>query len=342
MERLLINIDNHPVTIVGGGPSLKGFDFSVLQGRVIAINDAVFHCQADALVAIDARWHKANRSKIHPDFPVLTDREIPGFPSAIIEVFSGAKAANISGVIAIDIAFKLGARRVYLLGFDGGYNTESNFYQNDNAATDEVYQQANIYYNIFRGAPIKLFGPTKINTFPVFDQDDYQREFEKDKYTDIWRSVDYSSANNKGFAEELVEKYGIKGKCLEIGAGDGTLINELQDKKIFVHGLDITLTGFRAKTIGIEAPAWNTGLPDKCYDYTFSKDTLEHIPENRIEQTIKELNRITKKATIHQISTRESVQRYENHEVHLTVRPIKWWVEQFRKVNINFYLNQIT
>ena len=342
MERSLINsviFENHPVTIIGGGPSLKGFDFSVLQGKVLAINSAIFHCQADAMVTLDHRWMKQYHNQVPAGIPILSNRQIDNYPIAVIETDKETDKANMSGPTAMDITFKLGARRVYLLGFDGGYDKTSNFYHNENASENRVYEQANIYYNLFRGAPVKLFGPTKINTFPVFEQDEYQREYEHDKYTDIWRSIDYNSANNQGFAETLANKYNIAGRCLEIGAGSGTLIRELQQRGILTHGLDISLAGFRASTIGIEAPAWKTGLMDKSYDYTFSKDTLEHIPENRIAQTIAELDRITKKATIHSISTRESVRRYQNHEVHLTVKPLEWWTEQFRKANINFYLN---
>lgn len=337
MERSFINIDDYPVTIVAGGPSLEGFDFSVLQGKVMAINNAAFVTDPDCVVAIDKRWHKLHADKIPAHIPIFADRNVAGRMTEI-EVNPEVKKANMSGPIALDIAFKLGARRVYLLGFDGGYKDKPNFYKNDNAASDQVYQDANIYYNLFRGAPVKLFGPTNITTFPVFDLDEYQSQYEKDKYTDIWNSNDYASGNNLGFAETLINKYRIGGRCLEIGAGNGILINELQSRGIQVHGLDITMTGFKAKTIGIEAPAWETGLPDKSYDYTFSKDTLEHIPENRILQTIKELDRITKKATIHEISTREAVKDYNNHKVHLTVRPIDWWRQQFRKENINFYI----
>lgn len=342
MERSLINsviFEDHPVTIIGGGPSLQGFDFSVLQGKILAINSAVFHCHADAMVTLDRRWMKKHYNQVSGQLPILSNREIDNYPVTKIDTNPEVDKANMSGPIAMDIAFKLGARRVYLLGFDGGYNEKPNFYENENAAENKVYEQANIYYNLFRGAPVKLFGPTRISTFPVYLQDDYQTEYEHDKYTDIWRTVDYNSANNYGFAEELVNRYNITGRCLEIGAGSGTLIRELQHRGILTHGLDISLAGFQANTIGIEAPAWKTGLPDKSYDYTFSKDTLEHIPENRIAQTIAELDRITKKATIHSISTRESVRRYQNHEVHLTVKPIEWWKKQFRKANINFHLN---
>jgi hypothetical protein len=337
MERPFINIEDYPVTIVAGGPSLDGFDFSVLQGKVMAVNNAAFVTKPDCVVAIDKRWHKLFAHQVPEEIPIFADRNVSG-RMIEIEVNPEVKKANMSGVIALDIAFKLGARRVYLLGFDGGYKGKPNFYRNDNAASDHVYQQANIYYNLFRGAPVKLFGPSKIKTFPAFDLDQYQSEFERDKYTDIWNAQDYSSANNSGFAEMLINKYRIGGRCLEIGAGKGTLIKQLQQRGIQVHGLDITMAGFRANTIGIEAPAWDTGLPDKSYDFTFSKDVLEHIPENRIQQTIKEIARITKKGTIHNVSDREAVKDYNRHKVHLTVRPIEWWREQFRKENINFYL----
>ena len=199
-----------------------------MQGQIIAINNAVNFCNPDAVVAIDKRWHDKERINIKQSMPIISHREIPGHDTIIIAVDPEAERSNMSGIVALDIAFKLGASRVYLLGFDGGYKDEPNFYENDNAASDRAYQEANIYYHAFRSAPVKLFGPTKITAFPVFDLDEYQAEFEADKYNEIWSACDYTSSRNSDFANRLINEFNIWGRCLEIGCGSGALIKELQ------------------------------------------------------------------------------------------------------------------
>jgi ubiquinone/menaquinone biosynthesis C-methylase UbiE len=83
--------------------------------------------------------------------------------------------------------------------------------------------------------------------------------------------------------------------------------------------------------IFFEAPAWRTNFADMQFEYTCSTDVLEHIPTELIDDTIKEIYRLTKRKTIHVIST-EPDKKYNGHEVHLTVKPIEWWREQFARL----------
>ena len=126
------------VTIVGGGPSLEGFDFSRLKGYVIAVNNSAFLCKSDMLVSLDKDWQL-----VHIDFLkeynglFISDREA-AVPTFRIEYTQKAadshdwtlQKANLSGFTALAVALYLKAAKVFLLGFDGGYNGEkSNHYK---------------------------------------------------------------------------------------------------------------------------------------------------------------------------------------------------------------------
>jgi len=131
--------------IIGGGPSLKGFDFKILEGeKVIATNTAFLEVPfADIEVFMDFntfyRWLKEGRYgpgsmqawedfkgyKVHVD---LVGRVIPGTYRIPTRVRSGlAKSlktvyhGNNTGYSAIQIAVALKANPIYLLGYDFTY-----------------------------------------------------------------------------------------------------------------------------------------------------------------------------------------------------------------------------
>jgi len=124
------------VFVVGGGPSLRGFDFRCLRGRrVIAVNASGFDVPwADVLVFHDYEWfaHPANRQLIDawsglvvtfsrrakaaaPDRVRRVDCiHRPSFPLAHVPI----RVGHCSGQSAVSLAITMRAKRVVLLGFD--------------------------------------------------------------------------------------------------------------------------------------------------------------------------------------------------------------------------------
>lgn len=156
---------------------------------------------------------------------------------------------------------------------------------------------------------------------------------ERQKYETIWKQRDFSSAvKNRDFFFNCL-KNRVYGKVLEIGCGtkDG-----LERMWHFCHynGCDITLAGtslLKEQTPFFkECPAWQMPYQDKEFDFTFSTDVLEHIPPEMIPYTLKEINRVTRRKTIHQIACKYMAP-VNNFNVHLSVHPISWWKEQFEK-----------
>ena len=130
------------VVIVGGGPSLKGFDWHRLQDfdcKVIAVNRAYETTDPDMVFGVDnqffewaetGRFGRDNRAKWQRlSCPIVTATTY-GAGARYVHVRAhkdGAIGASLrdgvyhggnSGLGAIHTACLLGARRVYLLGFD--------------------------------------------------------------------------------------------------------------------------------------------------------------------------------------------------------------------------------
>ena len=139
--------------IVGGGSSLKGFDFSKLDNDfTIAVNHSViYYPKADACIFLDANFLDKNnneartflksykgmifcsfRTHYHKDnlnaipFYVNNDRVQAKFNR-------GLWGARLTGMVAISLAIAMGADPIYLLGYDLNRNAANlHFYDSDN------------------------------------------------------------------------------------------------------------------------------------------------------------------------------------------------------------------
>lgn len=149
------------VTILAGGPSLEGFDFSLVKQPVIAVNSAAYFAKSNILVSLDKDWHKANgRFLDNYEGYLVTDRETHRKEAFIIRYDTPNKAGsldwtmkknNLSGFIALAVALNLGAGKVFLLGFDGGFNGEkANYYENPKPGNDHEYSRNNDLFDIFK------------------------------------------------------------------------------------------------------------------------------------------------------------------------------------------------
>ena len=162
---LPISFKGQTITIVGGGVSLKGFDFSRVKPPVMAVNDSVFYVDAKYLVAIDASWHKKHGEFLdNYDGYLITYIKTERKDAFMIKLDIRnswhdytLKSASLSGFTALAVAFHMGAEKVILLGYDGGFEVgqSSNFYPNRcaNIAT-KTYERKNMHYEYFSRYPI--------------------------------------------------------------------------------------------------------------------------------------------------------------------------------------------
>ena len=139
--------------IIGGGPSLKGFDFSRLRGElVIGINRAYEYIDPAVLFTMDLRFtgwasrgelgaNSREKSESREKFnalratkTIIRNQEVPAGFCAIaranqseltFSIESGFNNQNNSGFGALNLALCLGADPIYLLGFDMRGNADS-------------------------------------------------------------------------------------------------------------------------------------------------------------------------------------------------------------------------
>jgi len=154
---------------------------------------------------------------------------------------------------------------------------------------------------------------------------------EREKYYHLWEQGDYTSNSAINYANELIGKVG--GYVLEIGCGKGVSMDILNKQRgVKCTGVDITLNGYEGDAPVFEAPVWEMPFPDKCFDYSFSTDVMEHIPMEMIEKSLKEIDRVTRHKTFHFISTKVALTKYKGEQVHLIVKPDDWWMAQFGRM----------
>jgi hypothetical protein len=127
-----------PTFIVGGGPSLRGFQFWRLGGRqVMGVNRAMFDAPCQVGVSIDRQFVTGYAAQLSAFglaralyLALGEDRhDLPDVPCAIFLKSRGdapglsldpgmVHRGSTSGYCALNVAVLLGARRIVLLGYD--------------------------------------------------------------------------------------------------------------------------------------------------------------------------------------------------------------------------------
>lgn len=178
------------VYLIGGGPSLKGFEWNRLKGKkTIAINKAVkFYPNADAMYWTDGRVYSWLNKEINdfkglkytirwnrnhtPDINVLKRGAKFGLETAKDTLAHG----NNSGYAAINLAIHLGAKRIVLLGYDMGNDGKVSHFHDGypvpatatNIYTKQFLPGFDILKDRLKGKDIQIYNacPTsKLNTF---------------------------------------------------------------------------------------------------------------------------------------------------------------------------------
>lgn len=158
------------VTIVGGGSSLIDFDFKRLKAPIIAVNYSCYYVESEMIVALDKNFHKKNKEFLdnYKGF-LVSDRKTCTSTKMIVYDSDDdwtMQKVNLSGFTALSVAIHLGAEKIYLLGFDGGYDgNRSNFYPGTRISKD--FENVNEYYDYFKDENIVNFGNSKIKAFEI-------------------------------------------------------------------------------------------------------------------------------------------------------------------------------
>jgi len=184
--------------LIGGGPSLRGFDFSLLKPEhVIGANDA-FSLGGDIVkycVFGDANWWQHNKFKLE----TFTGRVVSNAPSLIPMnvpyllktarqrdgIHSGTTLGwNYStGALAINLAISLGAVSIYLLGYDLCNQHSKSHWHDHNPKTTQEFT----FKRFLRGFQcVKSSLPEGVKVINVTDGTSRLDCFEKMEYAQLF------------------------------------------------------------------------------------------------------------------------------------------------------------
>jgi hypothetical protein len=146
------------VYIIGGGNSLRDFNWGLLRScKTIGCNDAYtlgFDICKICLFG-DAKWYNSHAEalkkyvgSIYCGEPKLFNKNLPNKIQHIRRFASGLQTNGVgwngnTGFMAINLALLLGAKTIYLLGFDmKRVHNKSNWHENNlDKNVDSVYQK---------------------------------------------------------------------------------------------------------------------------------------------------------------------------------------------------------
>lgn len=165
---------------------------------------------------------------------------------------------------------------------------------------------------------------------------------EKEKYEFIWKHNEYRRYSPglyfalKYHLLENLQKLNVK-SILDVGCGSGKLMKHLIDTNLFlkVHGMDIAKNCLDPKFVEESKPTihlgtlWKPSHFPTTYDAIICTDVMEHIPEEHVRQSIKNIFNHCRLLAFFSIDLTEDLfgPNLLNTPLHLTVKPSHWWLD---------------
>lgn len=351
--------------ILGGGPSLKGFDVERLRGRgrVIAVNNAGLDLAtwADVLYFADGqtRWYGWNKDRLHLfQGELIVSRSNVNDPRVkYIERDRfyplSRNPRKISGFCggsnAINLAYLFGANPIILLGFDmrpGNWHNlhklppmdgqhRNKFIPALEAMAPELERDGVLVLNTNPRSALRCFPFADIEELLMLDD---LAKIEAEKYRRVWEREGYRRVS-PGMHE--VERAWLvcemwNGKTLiDYGAGPCRAAKWFQDKGLSVLAIDIADNAREHDDVPfVKACLWDLPREIPASDYAFCTDVMEHIPPAHVATVLNEIAARTTIAAYFRIATRPDRMgpKLIGRPLHLSVNSGEWWRRQIERV----------
>lgn len=158
---------------------------------------------------------------------------------------------------------------------------------------------------------------------------------ERRKYEQMWTFAAYRDDHATAHARLAFETLEIHSgeSLIDFGAGAGYASRWFLDAGVRTLAIDIAANAM-APEIAMRVPLligsmWDMPV-DLSADWGFCCDVMEHIPGDRVDDVLKFVRRSTRRSTFFSISLRpDGCGRLIGDALHLTVRPLEWWMERF-------------
>lgn len=166
-------------------------------------------------------------------------------------------------------------------------------------------------------------------TNPNFDyQKLYDRLYEEGYHSDL----DYSHAKE---ICDWIENNIQFSSILDVGCSHGWVIRRFPDR--YAWGVDVSeaaiqLAHAAGSMTAIRGSAIDLPFPSDSFDIVLSTDCIEHLTEADADLAAKEMLRVARRWVIVKPSPRPDRARWKEiagHNLHLTVKPIQWWLDTF-------------
>lgn len=168
---------------------------------------------------------------------------------------------------------------------------------------------------------------------------DYQKKAEA-KYEVAYQNPDYykTSAGHQQ-THEVLATLNFK-SVLDVGCGPGYSIlrfllagKEVMGTEVCEHLYETALISFMVNEVVVPARIQALPFEADSYDLVYCTDVLEHIPEQDIEVSIRELVRVARKYVYVSVST-VPAQFHPELGLHETVKPKEWWYQFFNNYRL--------
>ena len=314
------------------------------------------------------KTHHYIAAQAHPDvFDKLKDYDVTIFHLATeagIEATEGETVnyltapIGMASVHAIYLATALGYKNIALFGYDFSHSVEKKYaYPQPLNDKDDVFEidlngkrfrttlsLARTAEQFVRSvAPVMRACKINVNLYSEGllaemlknSQLAPTEESERTKYELMWQQPAYRKVSaGMRSVEEAVTSLGIKqgDSITDFGCGMGWCVKWFIEQGYESTGVDITDVALDADVPFVKAALWDLDKLPKA-QYGFSSDVLEHIPPDRVMDTLKAIHDSTSKAVYLNIDTiPDAFGILIGEKLHLTVRPAKEWEADLRKI----------